>query len=423
MSTAAGKPAPLGHHVHQAVHAVVEVDVGVAGLAVQRLVAPRRPGRGVAGGVRLADVGLGFDDHPGGEAVRPCGAPAPSRAGRGRRRAWADRRTTARQHAPARRRTASRQRGGRARARHQALLRSRGRRGHQRRSCRASARRSTRERRLVADDAEHLGDRRRGPSASLCVANGREFAAPPPGPARPGSRTCPTRAASTLKPSTSFASWLKSPVRARANAERMAHERRLVPVGFATPSRPSPPCRRSARCPRRRSAAPGRRGCPAAPGSTGRLPGCADLGHRVERRHRLGPLLVVVEEVRQRLHGAVVPHLAQRPHRRQPEHSRRRRSSRRRSGRRPPCAATPARRWARRPGSPRPAAGPARASPRAASSGPARAGSPSGGRSTASSVRELPLQDERPAEHGQRVGRVEAHGRACWTRSRPPARG
>ena len=64
-STAAGKPSALGDDVHQEVKAVVQVDVGDAGRAVERLIASCGTGRGVTGRVVFADVGLDFDDAAG----------------------------------------------------------------------------------------------------------------------------------------------------------------------------------------------------------------------------------------------------------------------------------------------------------------------------------------------------------------------
>ena len=60
----------LGHGVHQVVDAVIEVDVGDAGRAVERRVALGGAGRGVAGGIGFADVGLDFDDHARRQAAR-----------------------------------------------------------------------------------------------------------------------------------------------------------------------------------------------------------------------------------------------------------------------------------------------------------------------------------------------------------------
>ena len=57
----------LGHRVHEVVDAVVQVDVGDAGRTVERRVARGGAGRGVAGGIALADVGLDLDDHAGRE--------------------------------------------------------------------------------------------------------------------------------------------------------------------------------------------------------------------------------------------------------------------------------------------------------------------------------------------------------------------
>ena len=188
------KPAPLGHRVEQAVHAVGEVDVGVAGLAVQRLVAPRGARRRVARRVGLADVRLGFDNRPGGQAVRRAMRPAPCRADRGRRRAWAGRRRTGGSARPprgtgSRPRAAAPARGtrrfcDRAAASATSLLRSR-------------ISTSTRPSDVcVADDAEHLGHARAHPLGP------RSWRTPPvrrprPRPVRPGRRTCPTRARST----------------------------------------------------------------------------------------------------------------------------------------------------------------------------------------------------------------------------------
>ena len=60
-----GRSVRFGDDVHEGVDAVIEVDVRVAGRTVQRRVAPRRPGRGVAGGIGFADVRLDFDDGAG----------------------------------------------------------------------------------------------------------------------------------------------------------------------------------------------------------------------------------------------------------------------------------------------------------------------------------------------------------------------
>ena len=59
----------LGDRVHEVVDAVVQIDVGKAGWPVQRRVPERRSGRGMAGRVGLADVGLGLDDHARGDAA------------------------------------------------------------------------------------------------------------------------------------------------------------------------------------------------------------------------------------------------------------------------------------------------------------------------------------------------------------------
>jgi hypothetical protein len=52
----------FGDDVDEAVDPVVEVDVCVAGLGIERLVAPRRPRRGMTRRIGLADVGFDFDD-------------------------------------------------------------------------------------------------------------------------------------------------------------------------------------------------------------------------------------------------------------------------------------------------------------------------------------------------------------------------
>jgi len=61
----------LGDDVHEIVNAVIEVDVRVTGDAVERLVAQRRAGRGMARGIGLPNVGLDLDD----DAARAHAAP------------------------------------------------------------------------------------------------------------------------------------------------------------------------------------------------------------------------------------------------------------------------------------------------------------------------------------------------------------
>lgn len=59
-----------GDGVDAPVHAVDEIDVGVAWRTVERR-GSRRPSRGcVTGEIVLAEVGLGLHDTPGGDAIR-----------------------------------------------------------------------------------------------------------------------------------------------------------------------------------------------------------------------------------------------------------------------------------------------------------------------------------------------------------------
>ena len=66
-----GRALRLGHDVHQAVNAVVQIDVRVAGRTVQRCVAPRRPRRRMTGGIGLTDVRLDLDDDAAGADAAP----------------------------------------------------------------------------------------------------------------------------------------------------------------------------------------------------------------------------------------------------------------------------------------------------------------------------------------------------------------
>jgi hypothetical protein len=61
----------LRDNVHHPVNAVVEIHVGVAGLAVHWRVPARRPGRRVAGRIALADIRLDFDDGAAGSNATP----------------------------------------------------------------------------------------------------------------------------------------------------------------------------------------------------------------------------------------------------------------------------------------------------------------------------------------------------------------
>ena len=63
------KALALGDGVHQVVHPVGEIDVGEAGRPVERRRARRESRGGVAGGIVLADVGLGLDDDAARESV------------------------------------------------------------------------------------------------------------------------------------------------------------------------------------------------------------------------------------------------------------------------------------------------------------------------------------------------------------------
>src|SRR5438876_5079143 len=56
------RPVRFGDDVHEAVDAVVQIDVRVARDAVQRFVAPRGPGCCMTGRIGFADVGLDLDD-------------------------------------------------------------------------------------------------------------------------------------------------------------------------------------------------------------------------------------------------------------------------------------------------------------------------------------------------------------------------
>ncbi len=95
ISTAAGRTCRLRDGVDQMVESVVEVDVGAAGRSVQRRVAARRPRRGVARRVVLADVGLGLDNHAGRRAARATRGRAPCQSGRRAPPAWGGRRRLA----------------------------------------------------------------------------------------------------------------------------------------------------------------------------------------------------------------------------------------------------------------------------------------------------------------------------------------
>src|SRR4029078_9253591 len=53
--------------LERALDAVIEIHVGVAGRAVERLVAARRPRRRVTRGIGLANVGFDFDDDAAGD--------------------------------------------------------------------------------------------------------------------------------------------------------------------------------------------------------------------------------------------------------------------------------------------------------------------------------------------------------------------
>jgi hypothetical protein len=57
-------PGLFGDRVDQIVHAVIQVDVGKPGRAIERLVPRRWPRGSMAGGIGLPDVGLGFDNEP-----------------------------------------------------------------------------------------------------------------------------------------------------------------------------------------------------------------------------------------------------------------------------------------------------------------------------------------------------------------------
>ena len=61
----------LRDDVDEAVNAVIEIDVCVARRPVQGRVATRRSGCRVTGRIRLANVGFGFDDDPGGSHAPP----------------------------------------------------------------------------------------------------------------------------------------------------------------------------------------------------------------------------------------------------------------------------------------------------------------------------------------------------------------
>ena len=66
-----GKARRLGHDVHQAVNAVIQIDVRMAGRTIQRLVAPGRPRRRMTGGIGLADVRFDLDDDAAGDDAAP----------------------------------------------------------------------------------------------------------------------------------------------------------------------------------------------------------------------------------------------------------------------------------------------------------------------------------------------------------------
>ncbi len=66
-----GRARRLGHDVHQAVNAVIQIDVRMAGRTVQRLVAPGRPRRRMTGGIGLANVRFDLDDDAAGDDAAP----------------------------------------------------------------------------------------------------------------------------------------------------------------------------------------------------------------------------------------------------------------------------------------------------------------------------------------------------------------
>ena len=59
----------FGDRIHHVVEAVVQVHVSQTRWPVERRVARRAAGRRVAGRIVFADIGLGLDDHAGGDAV------------------------------------------------------------------------------------------------------------------------------------------------------------------------------------------------------------------------------------------------------------------------------------------------------------------------------------------------------------------
>jgi hypothetical protein len=61
------RPLFLGHHVHQVMNPVIQIDVRKAWMSVQRLVALRGPGSGVASRIGFSNIGFNLDNGTGGE--------------------------------------------------------------------------------------------------------------------------------------------------------------------------------------------------------------------------------------------------------------------------------------------------------------------------------------------------------------------